>query len=214
MSRVNNTINNKIIGYNRRHYKTVDILRRRIKKGGLKSVEITISENYQNLVKKYGVKIIKNALHVGSSSHIIDLAIFLFGPLDLNKKWIYKKKQFISYSAVLSTRNNIPIFLNINTSDPSLVGFKVRFDDETLWALSPIEQLKVYNGYEIFERTKKVNVRKYSPKVISRYSEDTNFRPGFYKQMKSFINRNYKLSPKPKENLNLLKLINDLNKKV
>ena len=53
MSRVNNTINNKIIGYNRRHYKTVDILRRRIKKGGLKNVEITISENYQNLVKKY-----------------------------------------------------------------------------------------------------------------------------------------------------------------
>ena len=122
MSRVNNTINNKIIGYNRRHYKTVDILRRRIKKGGLKNVEITISENYQNLVKKYGLKIIKNALHVGSSSHIIDLAIFLFGPLDLNKKWIYKKKQFISYSAVLSTRNNIPIFLNINTSDPSLIS--------------------------------------------------------------------------------------------
>ena len=46
----------------------------------------------QNLVKKNGLKIIKNALHVGSSSHIIDLAIFLFGPLDLNKKWIYKKK--------------------------------------------------------------------------------------------------------------------------
>ena len=128
----------------------------------------------------------------------LDLAIFLFGPLKLHKKWSYKKKQFISYSAVLSTKDDTPIFLNINTSDPSLVGFKVRFDDETLWALSPIEQLKVYKGYEIFERTKKVNVRKYSPKVISRYSEDTNFRPGFYKQMKSFINRNYKLSPKPK----------------
>tara|TARA_B110001454_G_scaffold219162_1_gene250562 strand:+ start:6296 stop:7264 length:969 start_codon:yes stop_codon:yes gene_type:complete len=214
MSRVNNTINNKIIGYNRRHYKTVDILRRRIKKGGLKNVEITISENYQNLVKKYGVKILKNALHVGSSSHIIDLAIFLFGPLDLYKKWSYKKKQFISYSAVLSTKNNIPIFLNINTSDPSLVGFKVRFDDETLWVLSPIEKLKVYKGYEILERTKKVNVRKYSPKVILNYSEDTSFRPGFYNQMKSFIHRNYKLSPKPKENLNLLKLINNLNKKI
>ena len=70
------------------------------------------------------------------------------------------------------------------------------------------------NVNEEDNRFKKVNVRKYSPKVISRYSEDTNFRPGFYKQMKSFINRNYKLSPKPKENLNLLKLINDLNKKV
>ena len=74
---INNAINNKIIGYNRRYYKTVDILRKRIKKGGLKSVEITISENYQNLIKKYGLKIINNVLHVGSSSHIIDLAIFL-----------------------------------------------------------------------------------------------------------------------------------------
>ena len=88
-------INNKIVGYNRRYYQTVNILKKRITKGGLKNVEITISENYPNLIKKYGSKIVKNALHVGSSSHIMDLAIFLFGPLNLHKKWSYKKK-FIS----------------------------------------------------------------------------------------------------------------------
>ena len=50
--------------------------------------------------------------------HVMDLALFLFGPLNLDKKWSYKKK-FISYSAALSTKNNIPIFLNINSHDPS-----------------------------------------------------------------------------------------------
>lgn len=87
ISKNNSTIKNKIIGYNRRYYQTVSLLRRRINKGGLKNVEITISENYINLMKKYDPKIINNALHVGSSSHVMDLAIFLFGPLTLHKKW-------------------------------------------------------------------------------------------------------------------------------
>lgn len=206
-------INNKIVGYNRRYYQTVNILKKRIKKGGLKNVEITISENYPNLIKKYGSKIVKNALHVGSSSHIMDLAIFLFGPLNLHKKWSCKKK-FISYSAVLSTKNNIPIFLNINSYDPSLVGLKVRFDDETLWILSPIEKLQVYKGYDIIGRSNKIRIRRYFPKNIFTYSESTNLRPGFYKQMKDFINRNYKLSCKAKESLQLIKLLNDLDKQV
>ena len=63
-------------------------------------------------------------------------------------------------------------------------------------------------------KTTRAFTGKYTPKVILNYSEDTSFRPGFYNQMKSFIHRNYKLSPKPKENLNLLKLINNLNKKI
>ena len=193
ISKTHSSINNKIIGYNRRYYQTVNILKKRIKKGGLKNVEITISENYPNLIKRYGFKIIKNALHVGSSSHIMDLALFLFGPLNVHKKWSYKKK-FISYSAVLSTKNNIPVFLNINSYDPSLVGLKVRFDDETLWTLSPIEKLQVYKGYNIIGRSKKIRIRRYFPKNIFTFAESASLRPGFYKQMKDFINKDYKSS--------------------
>jgi len=210
--KIGSPINNKIIGYNRRNYQTVNTLRKRIKKGGLKNVEITISENYPNLIKKYGSKIIKNALHVGPSSHMMDLALFLFGPLNLHKKWCYKIKKFNSYSAVLSTKNNIPIFLNINSYDPSLVGFKVRFDDETLWVLSPMEKLQVYKGYDIIGRSNRTRIRRYFPKTILTYSESTNLRPGFYKQMKNFIYNNYKLSCSLKENLHLIKLLNDLDK--
>jgi len=213
ISTTSSTINNKIIGYNRRYYQTVNILKKRIKKGGLKNVEITISENYPNLIKRYGFKITKNALHVGSSSHIMDLALFLFGPLNLHKKWFYKKK-FISYSAVLSTKNNIPIFLNINSHDPITVALKARFDDETLWILSPLEKLQVYRGHNIIERTKKIRIKRYFPKKIFSLAESTNLRPGFYKQMKDFIYKNYKLSCKAKESLQLIKLLNDLDKQV
>ena len=141
----------------------------------------------------------------------MDLVLFLFGPLNVHKKWSYKKK-FISYSAVLSTKNNIPVFLNINSYDPSLVGFKVRFDDETLWVLSPIEKLQVYKGYDIIRQSNRIRIKRYFPKTILTYSESTDLRPGFYKQMKNFIHNNNKLSCRPKENLYLIKLLNDLDK--
>ena len=206
------TLKNKIIGYNRRFYKTVNLLKGRINKGGVKSVEITISEDYKKIISKYGVKIIKKSLHVGSSSHILDLAFYFFGLLNILKIWKHKKKNFFSYSILLTTKKNIPIFVNINPFDPSPVGFKVRFDDETLWLLSPIEKLRIYKGYKIIQSEKNRHNRKYFSKIVYAYNEKKNFRPGFYEQMKNFVFNDNKNACTPKENLNLIKIFNSITK--
>jgi len=211
LSNISHTLlKNKFIGYNRRFYKTVGVLKKRIQKGGVKSVEITISENYKHISKKYITNKLKSILNVGSSSHILDLAIYFFGPISILKRWTYKKK-FNSYSFLLSTKKkNIPIFVNINPHDPSSIGFKIRFDDETLWVLSPIEKLAVYKGYDIvYLNSHKFN-KKYLPKVISETVEEEKFRPGFYHQMNSFINQDIKIVSRANDFLNLIGIINKL----
>ena len=45
-------LKNKAIGYNRRHYEVVNILKNKIKKNLIKSVDINISESYDILKKK------------------------------------------------------------------------------------------------------------------------------------------------------------------
>ena len=191
-------LNNKWVGYNRRFYKTVEYLKKRIKKGGLKVVNICISEDIDNHIKKHGIEIIPYLLEF-SSSHLLDLIHYLFGKIEILKLFKYSQvfygKNFDSVNGVLKSEDDIPILLQINSNDPSSAGIFCKFNDNTYWSLSPLEKLTIYNKYKVIEENKN-NVRQYVPSICKEIQEDYNFKPGFKSQILEFIkpNNNNKLS--------------------
>ena len=70
-------LKNKAVAYNRRNYEVVKMIKNKIKLKKIKLVEVNISENIDYLKKKYKKNLLKNFLHVGSSSHIFDLMYYL-----------------------------------------------------------------------------------------------------------------------------------------
>lgn len=204
-------LKNKVIGFNRRFYEPVQKLKKRIEKGGLKSVEITISETLDRLIQKYGEKIV-DYIFIFSSSHILDTAIYLFGQLKPIKFYKYKDEKSFSLTGILETEKKIPLIISINMENPTDVGIKMYFDDKTTWHLSPMECLTVYKGYETTEPNKKIKIREYKPKIISKTIVDSEFKPGFLKQMEAFITQDKNICATPKESIKLLQFIEDITK--
>ena len=203
-------LNNKAIGYNRRNYEIIEFLKNRINKGGVTSVSVNISENYNILKKKYKSHLNKKFLHVGSSSHIIDLLQYLFVDIKVINKWVFRGKKLNSFSLVMKSKKNFPVFVKINPLDPDEVGIKVRFSDESLWQLAPIERLRIFKGYDIKKLGKKNFNKMYIPRIKSTYTENKHLRPGFVNQIKNFISNNSKKLCRPKQNLKLIRLLNQI----
>ena len=79
---------------------------------------------------------------------------------------------------ILKSNLNIPIIVNINNLDPLNAIINFRFKDDTLWRLSPIEELRIFK----FNKMIKVNsnfYKKYEPKLLKFLQEDKSSRPGF-----------------------------------
>lgn len=215
VSKYGNNIYNKWVGYNRRFYKTVEILKNRILSGGLKVVNISISEDINNHTKKHGKKIIPHLLEF-SSSHILDLLLYLFGKVEILKMFkypqIFNNNSFHSLNGILEAKDGLPIILQLNSNDPSSVGIFCKFDDNTTWSLSPLEKLTVFNKYEIVEE-KQNNIRQYIPSPSEEFFENNEFKPGFKTQMREFLdlNKNGKLS-KIHDQLETLNLIEKIRK--
>ncbi|MBI2500073.1 MAG: Gfo/Idh/MocA family oxidoreductase [Deltaproteobacteria bacterium] len=172
------TVANKRVAYNRRLYEPVQILRARVKEGGLKSVEVTLSDDIEHYRSRYGEEIIPH-LTMFAGTHLLDLMIFLFSPLRLLKSYPYPEKgeakPYVSFHALLESGAGVPLWLSLNADDPSPVGIRCRFDDGTTWHLAPLERLKVYRGFQIEPPTKENNIRSYTPKPEKEVAVDNRF---------------------------------------
>ena len=180
---------NKFVGFNRRYYQTVQKLKERVSQGGAKSAEITISETVAGLAATYGPEIIEH-IFVYSSCHPLDTAIYILGTLRLVEMYGFRDSEyarpFSSISGLLETNEGIPVFLSVMADNPSPMGIRIYFDDQTTWHLSPLERLVAYSGYDVIEPTADVNIRRYVPKPFLEINEDATFKPGFLGQMEAF----------------------------
>ncbi|MEQ8390853.1 MAG: Gfo/Idh/MocA family oxidoreductase [Thalassospira sp.] len=180
----------KLVGYNRRFYETVRRLRERLALGGLRAVDITISEDLAGLVRRRGFDCLDYALE-NSSCHIIDTAISLFGDLRVvhmaRFQVPYAGNFFNCYNGMLETPEKVPVGFFANSDDPAKVGIRCKFADGTFWCLTPTEILSVFQGYDIVERTAECQVRQYEPKLIQKFVENSDKRPGFQAQMAAFL---------------------------
>ena len=200
---------NKLVGYNRRYYRTLDALRQRIASGGLRTASITISEDVGRLRNRRGPEILGEYL-VNSSCHILDAAISLFGPLKVlhitRNRQVFDGLPFDNFNGLLSTESGIPVCLNCNAYDPAPVGIDCKFDDGTRWCLSPMERLRVYEGYDVIERSDDCQIRRYEPHLVDEIIEDASLRPGFRAQMQAFLTNDFGPGCRPADALHLLDL--------
>jgi predicted dehydrogenase len=183
------TLDNKFVGFNRRFYSTVRKLKERVEQGGLKSAEITVSETVASLAQAYGDEIIDHIL-VYSSSHILDTATHVLGPLRPVRIYGFEDtaypRPFTSLSGLLETGQGTPVSLTILADNPAPVGMRLFFNDQTTWHLAPLERLLAYKGYDRTEPTAESKIRRYTPKPFLEIEEDSDFKPGFLAQMRAF----------------------------
>ncbi len=184
------TLSGKLVGYNRRYYRTVARLAQRLEQGGLRAADITISEDIARLVQRRGNNMPLFSMEY-SGCHLIDLAVHLFGRLSVVHMTCYPEEHdgvsFEDYNGLLETQSGVPVAFFNNANDPSRVGIRCKFDDGSFWHLTPSEILTVYQGYDIIERNPDCQVRQYSPRETERMIEDATYRPGFLAQMRAFL---------------------------
>lgn len=199
------------VGYNRRFYAPVQALKARIAEGGLKSVEITVPESVGRLAGRYGAQIVPHILSF-SSSHVLDSALHLFGPLRPVRVYAHEEAgygdAFHSLSALLETADGAPVWLTVHADDPSTTGIRCRFQDRTGWVLSPMERLTVYEGLDVAEPTPERRLRVYAPRPVRTVSVDESGKPGYREQMQAFMTgEGRSLAATPADALKVLELI-------
>jgi predicted dehydrogenase len=188
------TLGNKLVGYNRRFYESVALLRGRAKKGGLKSVRVVIAESIESQIERHGRDIIAHLVSF-CSAHTLDLLLHVLGPLRPVALASFPEKgeaaPFVSLNGMLATQENVPMMLSLNADDPVNTGIRCLFDDGTAWELSPLETLTIYKGLDVQPPTAQKNIRRYSPQVEARHEVDASFKPGCYAQMAAFLSGEY-----------------------
>ncbi len=200
---------NKLVGYNRRYYAVVERLRAHIAEGGMKAAHVVISEDVTRQVRRFGAEIVAGL--VAFSSHIPDLMLHLFGRLDVVRLYRHRDGQgFVSVNGLLETAAGLPVSLALNASDPSPVGIRCLFDDGTTWHLSPLEQLAVYDGYDMQEAEAGRQIRRFVPHAADIYDEPADFKPGFLAQMRVFLSGSFGDGATPAECLLLHHFIDRL----
>lgn len=209
-------LENKLIGFNRRYYRTVERVAERIRKGGLKAVSATISEEMQRHVRNHGMEIVPHVLAF-SSAHTLDLLHFLLGPLQVADIVAHAEKEYPgarSYNGLLrATRGGIPVLLSLNVGDPSPAGIRFLFENGVTWVLAPLEGLSTYDRYEIIEPADKANIRQYKPHLCEEVREQADgYKPGFLRQMRAFVANDFGPGAKVEDSIALLALIDALKK--
>lgn len=201
----------KRVGYNRRFYEPVEELRRRLASGGLKSAEITICEDVASHIAKHGPDIVAHLPLF--SSHVLDLALHLLGPLEIQRAYPHAAAKGaaaprLSVTALLETRSGAPVWLSLNADDPTPVGLRLRFNDGSAWHLAPLETLRVYRGTQVLAADEKTNIRRYLPRLEAEHHADGRFKPGLLAQMRAFLAG--EPGPTPEESLRLIEFVERL----
>lgn len=189
---INNTEpfhNRVMVGYNRRFYDFIPVLKEALDEKELISIELNFPDTAERLIELKSQKIAKHIL-VYMTSHWIDLLLYLIG--DVKVEWMTKKSNkqktyFEAYNGILlSVRYNAPVHLQANFNASSNISITFNFRD-SIYKLCPLEILTVYKGMTLIEPSHENPIRRYIPRIENTYNVDTAFKPGFYNQMKYFI---------------------------
>ena len=175
---------NVFIAYNRRFYKTVELIKKiSVIDGGIMSMNFEFTERTRSLKFKKKNEIVKRKWLIANSSHIIDLAFFICGS---PKKWsTYTSGKAnwhpssIRFSGAGVTEKNILFSYHSDWQSPGQWSLEFMTKKRRL-ILKPLEELKQFQ----FVSNKILRL-----KINNNF--DIKFKPGLYLQTKNFLNRKY-----------------------
>ena len=165
------------VGYNRRFYRTLNILREKCDssvEGG------TILVNIPDPV--LGVK-----QFLSNGCHMIDSLRYLVGDFEIKDKLMKfdKNKNDILSITALCKSEKFDILLNAHSLIPSNFSITINNSD-FVYELKPLEKLTFFNGMEVIEPTTEEPIRRYIPRIESSIVESSLFKPGFNEMYSSF----------------------------
>ena len=174
---------NVYIGYNRRFYNSVIKLKELIKlDGGIKNVHFEFTEWINTIDADIYPEETLNKWIYSNSSHVIDLVFSIIGmPINFESK-IYGEnlikwhKHASIFTGMGITENNILFTYNSNWCGPGRWGIEFT-TKKNRYILKPLEKLFI-------QEINSVILNEY----VINDSDDSNFKPGLYKQVKSFLN--------------------------
>jgi predicted dehydrogenase len=168
-----------MVGYNRRFYKTVNVLKSQVLKSNSPVIGLMITPDFFNTKKFF-----PNTLHS------LDILRHIFGDIKLEfvKKLIVNNKQKGFVATFSNNRNDIiQIIGNWNSSDNFSLSV---YQDKKRYELKPYEKLVTYDGIDADG-----TVWKHIPKIvdeinlenINEVNVDKYMKPGFYNQSCAFL---------------------------
>ena len=172
---------NIYVAYNRRFYSSTIKAREIINKdGGLKSFKFDFSEWSSVVTSVHKNEDILRNWFLINSSHVIDLAFFVGGvPIEITS-YNYSYLSWHPSGSVFTgsgiTNMDIPFSYHANWNSPGRWSIEF-FTKRHRVILCPLEELKIQNHKSLI--IKKVEIDS---------SKDTNYKPGLYLQVLSFIN--------------------------
>lgn len=169
-----------VIGYNRRFYCSVDMLRTMVKSdGGATSIHFEFTEWADMISPLVKGASVKERWILSNSSHVIDLAFsFCGGPKKMNSEvsgeldWHPTGSTFVG-SGVLTS--GVPFSYCADWSSQGRWGVFVKTREGT-YALAPMEELKFLRRNSVIAAT-----------VELRDELDTKYKPGVYEQVREFL---------------------------
>lgn len=174
------------VGYNRRYYKIVSELKSLLRTEEVISVFVDIPEP----IKGLNENLLKHRL-IQNSSHMFDLLFHLFDSYEVEQKNFIPLFPKIIRNDFIGTMRlkDIPVNFVSVWNSPQNYCLKVYTESERVYQLSPFEELKVFDGFDIIDPTDEKPIRQYRPKVTSSRFEksENNFKPGFLEQSIDFI---------------------------
>lgn len=213
MARCGAGLANVAVGFNRRFYEPVARLRDRLKAGGLVAVDIVLSEDISGLLDAHGPAIVPHVMAF-SSCHILDLALHLFGELDLirvkRRRILFGEVAVPALHGLAETADGVPVFVSINVGAPVAVGIRCQFDDRTVWHLQPIETLTVYDGVTPRRDGPGGMITGVTLDIAETVQVDRTFKPGFVAQMQAFLSGRQDLLARPADALAVLRFMERL----
>ncbi len=172
------------IAYNRRFFTSTLEAKKIIKNdGGLKSFNFEFTEWAHEIKKLNKPKEVLNYWFLSNSSHVVDLAFFIGGI----------PKNIVSFHAgKLDWHPSASIFHGSGvTENNSIFSYNANWASPGRWSV----EFLTNNHRLIFKPMEKLQIQKIGSIEINEvdldYSNDLDYKPGFYLQTKNFIENNF-----------------------
>ena len=177
-----------LVGYNRRFYDFIPDIKQAILEQNLHSVQLVLPESLNSLLKSKA-DLIEDHMLIYMSSHWLDLLIYLLG--DIEVSYMHNSPRvgakYGSYHGLLTaTESGIPIHYVSDFDTFQNISITFVFD-QSIWKLSPLELLSIYDGMDRIEPTNEIPIRQYKPRLVKQVRTNLDYKPGFYNQMDYFI---------------------------
>ncbi len=168
-----------MVGYNRRFYKTVNVVKNLISEEENPILASMITPELSNIKDFFN-----------NTSHSLDILRYIFGEIKLTyiKKLIINNVQKGFVATFSNNKKDIIQFIaNWDASDNFSLSV---FQNTKKIELKPYEELSIYDGIDVIQPMDTNPIRQYVPKLVEKITLepiDKYIKPGFYQQSCTFL---------------------------